>query len=59
MGKTEVYWSVAAPGGRVSVYESGEAIEFAEAGTYRLTLMVSDDWNYTVDHYTIEAVQEG
>ena len=50
---------VAAPGGRVSVYESGEAIEFAEAGTYRLTLMVSDDWNYTVDHYTIEAVQEG
>lgn len=59
VGETEVYWSVTAPGGRTFVYESGEAIEFAEAGTYRLTLMVSDDWNYTVDQYTIEAVQEG
>mgnify|MGYP002797592318 CR=1 FL=1 len=58
VGETEVYWSLTAPDGMVKVYENGDTIEWTQAGTYRLTLMASDDWNYTVYHYVIE-VQEG
>lgn len=54
VGQTEVYWSVTSPSGLVSVYENKATIEFSETGTYRLTLMAIDDWNYTVRHYIIE-----
>lgn len=59
VGETDVYYSLTTPGGKVMVYECGDKITFSETGNYRLTLMASDDWNYTVNHFTIEVSQEG
>lgn len=59
VGECTVFVSLTRPDGAVENYEPGDTLQLRQSGLYRLTVIVSDDWNYTVKQFTWLVQQEG
>lgn len=55
VGEITGYWLVCEPGGLQHLLMPGESVTFARAGTYRITLVVTDEFATTVKSYVIQA----
>lgn len=52
VGECTVFTSLTYPDGSVRNFEPGASVTVEQTGVYRLTVIASDDWNYTVKAFT-------
>ena len=53
-GEIVSYWSLTFADGFVKSYQSGEGVTLNKAGVYYLTLIVYNEWHYTIQNYTFK-----